>query len=156
MSAPNTCSDIESTAGTTEAAGATEAGALSPEAAGRYLGHIGRADEFAAIDLVPGPHLITHLHQTGPDAVALGCAPATRLPRAHATLTACQAVGVPVMAGGAGFGADGRHARLLGADAWAPTADAAADRLERGDLTGPPRPARPTRRPTSPTRSTPT
>ncbi|MEU4409023.1 cobalamin-dependent protein [Streptosporangium sp. NPDC023963] len=88
---------------------------------------------------VPGPHLITHLHQTGPDAVALGCALATRLPRAHATLTACQAVGVPVMAGGAGFGADGRYARLLGADAWAPTADVAADRLERGDLTGPPR-----------------
>ncbi|GAA2906962.1 cobalamin-dependent protein [Streptosporangium fragile] len=81
---------------------------------------------------VPGPHLITHLHQTGPDAVALGCALATRLPRAHATLTACQAVGVPVMAGGAGFGADGRFARLLGADAWAPTADAAADHLDRG------------------------
>ncbi|MGS2648581.1 cobalamin B12-binding domain-containing protein [Streptosporangium sp. G12] len=90
---------------------------------------------------VPGPHLITHLHQTGPDAVALGCALPTRLPRAHATLTACQAVGVPVMAGGAGFGPDGRYARLLGADAWAPTADVAADRLERGDLTGPPRPA---------------
>ncbi|MER5648703.1 B12-binding domain-containing protein [Streptosporangium sp. NPDC002524] len=90
---------------------------------------------------VPGPHLITHLHQTGPDAVALGCALATRLPRAHATLTACQAVGVPVLAGGAGFGADGRYARLLGADAWAPTADVAADRLERGDLAGPPRPA---------------
>ncbi|MER6831644.1 cobalamin B12-binding domain-containing protein [Streptosporangium sp. NPDC000563] len=90
---------------------------------------------------VPGPHLITHLHQSGPDVVALGCALATRLPRAHATLTACQAVGVPVMAGGAGFGADGRYARLLGADAWAPSADAAADLLERGDLTGPPRQA---------------
>ncbi|MEU4834359.1 cobalamin B12-binding domain-containing protein [Streptosporangium sp. NPDC023615] len=80
---------------------------------------------------VPGPHLITHLHQSGPDVVALGCALTTRLPRAHATITACQAVGVPVMAGGGGFGANGRYARLLGADAWAPTADAAADRLER-------------------------
>ncbi|GAA3097921.1 cobalamin B12-binding domain-containing protein [Streptosporangium carneum] len=78
---------------------------------------------------VPGPHLITHLHQTGPDAVALGCALPTRLPRAHATLTACQAVGVPVIVGGSGFGADGRFARLLGADGWAATADAAADRL---------------------------
>ena len=81
---------------------------------------------------VPGPHLITHLHQTGPDVVALGCTLATRLPRAHATISACQAVGVPVLAGGAGFGADGRYARLLGADAWAPTAGAAADRLAAG------------------------
>ncbi|WP_244460451.1 cobalamin B12-binding domain-containing protein [Microbispora triticiradicis] len=81
---------------------------------------------------VPGPHLITHLHQTGPDVVALGCMIATRLPRAHATIAACRAVGVPVLAGGAAFGADGRFARLLGADAWAPTADAAADRLAAG------------------------
>ncbi|MEV7807117.1 B12-binding domain-containing protein [Microbispora sp. NPDC088329] len=81
---------------------------------------------------VPGPHLITHLHQTGPDVVALGCTLATRLPRAHATIAACQAVGIPVLAGGAGFGADGRYARLLGADAWAPAADVAADRLAAG------------------------
>ncbi|MEV4455667.1 cobalamin-dependent protein [Microbispora sp. NPDC049633] len=81
---------------------------------------------------VPGPHLITHLHQTGPDVVALGCMLPTRLPLAHATIAACQAVGIPVLAGGAGFGADGRYARLLGADAWAPTADAAADRLAAG------------------------
>ncbi|XVQ90171.1 cobalamin B12-binding domain-containing protein [Microbispora siamensis] len=81
---------------------------------------------------VPGPHLITHLHQTGPDVVALGCTLPTRLPRAHATIAACQAVGIPVLAGGAGFGADGRFACLLGADAWAPTADAAADRLAAG------------------------
>lgn len=83
---------------------------------------------------VPGPHLITHLHQTGPDAVAIGCALPTRLPRAHATLTACQAVGIPVLAGGSGFGSDGRFAVKLGADGWAPTADAAADLLEEGRL----------------------
>ncbi|WP_169951481.1 B12-binding domain-containing protein [Microbispora sp. H11081] len=81
---------------------------------------------------VPGPQLITYLHREGPDVVALGCTLATRLPRAHALIAACQAVGVPVLAGGAGFGADGRYARLLGADAWAPTADAAADRLASG------------------------
>ncbi|MEU9833991.1 B12-binding domain-containing protein [Streptosporangium sp. NPDC048047] len=90
---------------------------------------------------VPGPHLITHLHQTGPDAVALGCALALRLPRAHAMIGACQAVGVPVLAGGAGFGADGRFARLLGADAWAPSADAAADLLAEGGLPSFPSPA---------------
>ncbi|GIH96118.1 B12-binding domain-containing protein [Planobispora siamensis] len=83
---------------------------------------------------VPGTHLITHLHQKGPDAVALSCTLPTRLPRAHATLTACQAVGVPVLAGGPGFGSDGRLARLLGADGWAPSADAAADHLQAGGL----------------------
>ncbi|MET8162420.1 cobalamin-dependent protein [Sphaerisporangium sp. NPDC005289] len=98
---------------------------------------------------VPAPHLVTHLHQTGPDAVAVSCTLTTRLPRAHATITACQAAGVPVLAGGAGFGADGRFAGTLGADGWAPTADAAADLLEAGLLPsfpaaspgGPPRPA---------------
>ncbi|GIF03167.1 cobalamin B12-binding domain-containing protein [Actinoplanes siamensis] len=78
---------------------------------------------------VPGPHLITHLHQTGPDAVALSCMIPTRLPRAHAAITACRAAGVPVIAGGRGFGPGGRYAERLGADAWATTAEEAVDRL---------------------------
>jgi methanogenic corrinoid protein MtbC1 len=80
---------------------------------------------------VPGPHLVTHLHQTGPDAVALSCMIATRLPRAHAAITACRSAGVPVIAGGRGFGPDGRYAQKLGADAWAAGADEAAARLAR-------------------------
>ncbi|MEU3464333.1 cobalamin-dependent protein [Streptomyces sp. NPDC006733] len=79
---------------------------------------------------VPTAHLIAHLHATGPDAVALSCSLATRLPAAHATITACQAAGVPVLVGGAAFGTDGSYAHLLGADAWAPDADSAAARLE--------------------------
>jgi methanogenic corrinoid protein MtbC1 len=78
---------------------------------------------------VPGPHLVTHLHQTGPDAVALSCMIATRLPRAHAAITACRSAGVPVIAGGRGFGPDGRFAFRLGADAWAPNAQVAIERL---------------------------
>ena len=78
---------------------------------------------------VPGPHLVTHLHQTGPDAVALSCMLATRLPRAHAAITACRSVGVPVIAGGRGFGIDGRYAQRLGADAWAAGAEEAVTRL---------------------------
>jgi methanogenic corrinoid protein MtbC1 len=78
---------------------------------------------------VPGPHLIAHLHRTGPDAVALSGSIATRLPTAHATITACQAAGIPVIAGGAAFGPDGRYARQFGAQAWAPDARSAADRL---------------------------
>ncbi|MET9465710.1 cobalamin-dependent protein [Streptomyces sp. NPDC006544] len=86
---------------------------------------------------VPTPHLIAHLHRTGPDAVALSSSIATRLPTAHATITACQAVGVPVMVGGAAFGADGQYARLLGADAWAADARTAADDLARNPLARP-------------------
>ncbi|WP_433292839.1 cobalamin B12-binding domain-containing protein [Actinoplanes sp. CA-030573] len=81
---------------------------------------------------VPGPHLVTHLHQTGPDAVALSCMIATRLPRAHAAITACRSAGVPVIAGGRGFGPGGRYAQLLGADAWAAGAEEAVARLSAG------------------------
>lgn len=86
---------------------------------------------------VPAPHLIAHLHRTDADAVALSSSIATRLPTAHAAITACQAVGVPVLVGGAAFGADGRYARPLGADAWAADARSAADRLARGPLPRP-------------------
>ena len=83
---------------------------------------------------VPTPHLIAHLHQSGPDTVALSCSIPTRLPTAHAAITACQAAGVAVLAGGAAFGPDGRYARQLGADAWAPDARAAAELLAEGFL----------------------
>ncbi|QMU77089.1 cobalamin-binding protein [Streptacidiphilus sp. PB12-B1b] len=83
---------------------------------------------------VPAAQLVAHLHATGPDVVALSCSLPTRMPAAHATITACQAAGVPVLVGGAGFGPGGRYAGLLGADAWAPTATAAADRLASGRL----------------------
>ncbi|MET7683978.1 B12-binding domain-containing protein [Streptomyces sp. NPDC005423] len=86
---------------------------------------------------VPSAHLITHLLLTDADAVALSSSIATRLPTAHAAITACQAVGVPVLVGGAAFGPGGRYARLLGADAWAPDARAAADRLARSPLPRP-------------------
>ncbi|MFD5417434.1 B12-binding domain-containing protein [Streptomyces sp. NPDC127069] len=83
---------------------------------------------------VSAPHLVAHLHRTGPDVVALSGSLATRLPAAHAAITACQAVGTPVLVGGAAFGPGGRYTRLLGADGWAPDARAAADALARGPL----------------------
>ncbi|CAM5674660.1 hypothetical protein SAVIM338S_07133 [Streptomyces avidinii] len=86
---------------------------------------------------VPAPHLVAHIHRTGPDFVALSSSIPTRLPTAHATITACQAAGTPVIVGGAAFGPDGEYARLLGADAWAPDARAAADRLELRPLARP-------------------
>ncbi|MEU0534766.1 cobalamin B12-binding domain-containing protein [Amycolatopsis tolypomycina] len=98
----------------------------------RLLAEVLRLRGFAVDYLgaqVPAPHLVAHLHRIGPDAVALSGSLATRLPTAHATITACQAAATPVIAGGAAFGPDGRYARLLGAEAWAPDARAAADRL---------------------------
>jgi methanogenic corrinoid protein MtbC1 len=92
---------------------------------------------------VPTPHLITHLHRTSPDVVALSGSIPTRLPVAHATISACQSAGIPVMVGGAAFGPDGRYARLLGAQAWAPDARAAADRLVTDPLPRPQTPHQP-------------
>ncbi len=104
----------------------------------RLRGH--RVDFLGA--QVPTPHLVTHLHQTAPAALALSSSVATRLPAAHAAITAAQATGVPVLAGGAAFGPDGRYARLLGADGWAPDARSAALLLAAG-LTRPGTPAAP-------------
>lgn len=87
---------------------------------------------------VPTAHLIAHLHRTRADAVALSGSLATRLPTAHAAISACRAAGVPVLAGGAAFGPGGRHAELLGADLWAGDARAAAARLTEGPPLRPP------------------
>ncbi|MYU62939.1 cobalamin B12-binding domain-containing protein, partial [Streptomyces sp. SID69] len=67
----------------------------------------------------PTPHMVAHLHLTNPDAVLLSGSIPTHLPAAHAAITACRAIGVPVMAGGRAFGPGGRWARRLGADRWA-------------------------------------
>ncbi|MFJ9663252.1 B12-binding domain-containing protein [Streptomyces sp. NPDC101219] len=96
---------------------------------GRQVGYLGAQ--------VPTAHLVRQIHRTGSSVVCLSAALSTRLPVAHAAITAVQATGVPVMVGGLGFGVDGRYARLLGADAWAPDARAAADRLEAGPLPAP-------------------
>lgn len=81
---------------------------------------------------VPTQSLIAHVHRHGPDAIALSCMIPSRLPVAHAAITACQAAGVSVLAGGAAFGPEGRYAYQLGADAWAPDARSAAETLARG------------------------
>ncbi|MER5856827.1 B12-binding domain-containing protein [Streptomyces sp. NPDC059688] len=80
----------------------------------------------------PTSHLVAHLHQTNPDAVLLSGSIPTHLPVAHGAISACQAVGVPVLAGGRAFGPDGRYARTLRADRWAPDARAAVAVLDEG------------------------
>ncbi|MEU3556598.1 cobalamin B12-binding domain-containing protein [Streptomyces fragilis] len=90
---------------------------------------------------VPTPHLVADLHASAPRAVALSCSMPRHLPTAHRVVAACQAAGFPVLAGGRAFGPDGRHARTLGADGWAPNAQGAAEVLESGLAGSLPRPA---------------
>ncbi|MBA9006579.1 cobalamin-dependent protein [Thermomonospora cellulosilytica] len=77
----------------------------------------------------PADHLARFVSEKGPDAVALSCVLAASLPGARWMIEAVRHTGVPVLAGGPGFGPDGRWARLLGADAWAADAAGAAARL---------------------------
>jgi methanogenic corrinoid protein MtbC1 len=78
---------------------------------------------------VPAAQLATHVHRAGPDVVAISSSLPSRLPAARRMVEACRATGTPVLAGGPAFGADGRWARAVGADGWAPDARAAADML---------------------------
>ena len=78
---------------------------------------------------VPAAQLATHLHRAGPDVVAVSSSLASRLPAARRMVEACRATGTPVLAGGPAFGEDGRWARAVGADGWAPDARAAAAML---------------------------
>ncbi|TXJ75042.1 cobalamin-binding protein [Streptomyces lavendulae] len=80
----------------------------------------------------PTPHMVAHLHLTNPDAVLLSGSIPTHLPAAHAAITACRAIGVPVLVGGRAFGPGGRWARRLGADRWAADARGAAAVLDAG------------------------
>ncbi|MDW3849869.1 cobalamin-dependent protein [Micromonospora sp. BRA006-A] len=80
---------------------------------------------------VPARHLVSYLHQTGPDAVLLSCVQPNRLVRAARMVEASRAAGVPVLAGGPGFGPDGRWATAIGAAGWGASARDAVELLER-------------------------
>jgi methanogenic corrinoid protein MtbC1 len=91
------------------------------------LARHGWAVEFLGAS-VPAAQLATHVHRVGPDVVAISSSLPSRLPAARRTVEACRATGTPVLAGGPAFGEDGRWARAVGADGWAPDARAAAAR----------------------------
>lgn len=74
---------------------------------------------------VPTAHLTAHLHDLGPDLTALSCSVSTSLHRARRMIEASRGAGIPVIAGGRGFGDDGRWAVKLGANGWAPDPAAA-------------------------------
>ncbi|MFC3382032.1 cobalamin B12-binding domain-containing protein [Couchioplanes azureus] len=76
---------------------------------------------------LPAAHLTVYLQQYHPVAVLLSASLTVRLPQARRSVLAARRAGVPVLAGGAGFGHDARLALRLGAHAWASgPSDAAA------------------------------
>jgi methanogenic corrinoid protein MtbC1 len=79
---------------------------------------------------VPASQLGRYLYDVGPDGLLVSCSVPFNLGGARRLIEAARATGTPVLAGGRGFGADGRRARILGADAWAPSPAAAVERLE--------------------------
>ena len=62
--------------------------------------------------------LAEFLQSEGADALVLSCAMSTHLPGARAIIASSHHAGVPVLAGGKGFGPEGQWALELGADAW--------------------------------------
>lgn len=80
---------------------------------------------------VPAEQLVADLHRNGPDVVALSCSLTVRLPLAYRLTQVSRQAGVPVLAGGHGFGPDGVWARTLGADLYARDAPGAAEVLRR-------------------------
>ena len=67
---------------------------------------------------VPGQDLEEFLASERPAVVVVSCAMSSHLPGARAVIGAAHAEGIPVVAGGKGFGRDGEWAEALGADRW--------------------------------------
>ena len=78
---------------------------------------------------VPAAQLARYLHDAGPDGLLVSCSVPLNLPGARRVIEASRDTGTPVLAGGRGFGTDGRRAAALGADEWAPDALTAVGRL---------------------------
>jgi methanogenic corrinoid protein MtbC1 len=68
---------------------------------------------------VPADHLTRYLAGRPVVAVGVSCSIPVHLPGARRSIAAAHEVGVPVMAGGAGFGTTPARAVAVGADAWA-------------------------------------
>ncbi|WP_218005828.1 cobalamin B12-binding domain-containing protein [Actinomadura hibisca] len=105
------------------------------ELAARMAGEVLRAEGWTVAFLgasTPAAHLANYLHDLGPDAVGLSCSLPDLLPAAQTMIDAARQASVPVLAGGAGFGPDGRWALALGATGWAADGPGAAARLAAG------------------------
>ena len=91
-----------------------------------------RADGFAVSYLGANSSaqgLIRHIHDIGPRAVLLSCSLAGFLPLARRQVEAVRESGTPVVVGGSAFDADGRRASVLGATAFARSAEGVGELL---------------------------
>jgi methanogenic corrinoid protein MtbC1 len=79
----------------------------------------------------PADHLRRFVAAEQPTAVAVSCTVPIFLHGARRSISASHAAGVPVLAGGAAFGAAPDRAAALGADTWASTPDDAVITLSR-------------------------
>ena len=86
----------------------------------------------------PAEHLQRFVAAEPPAAVAVSCTVPLYLHGARRAIAASHAVGVPVLAGGAAFGAAPNRAAAIGADAWASTLDGAVATLSRWVSNRPP------------------
>jgi methanogenic corrinoid protein MtbC1 len=86
----------------------------------------------------PAEHLQRYVAAEPPTAVAVSCTVPIHLHGARRTISASHAAGVPVLAGGAAFGAAPNRAAAIGADAWAATPHDAATTLSTWASTRPP------------------
>lgn len=89
---------------------------------------------------LPADDLARYVESQHPDVVGLSCSMPVSLKGAARSIEACRRTGVPVLAGGGGFGPGGRYAQLVGATAWAPDPVAAVSILETWRDVGPPPP----------------
>jgi methanogenic corrinoid protein MtbC1 len=87
---------------------------------------------------LPAPDLADYLERQAPLAVALSVSMPAALYRAVASIASAHELGVPVVAGGRALRDDELLARRLGVEAWAPSADAAADVLDGWQANGRP------------------
>jgi MerR family transcriptional regulator, light-induced transcriptional regulator len=85
-------------------------------------------------------HLVRHVLEVAPRAVALSCSLSASLPRVRRQIEAVRATGTPVVVGGAAFDLEGRRAAVLGATAFASSGADSVHVVDRLPTAVPPAP----------------
>lgn len=100
-----------------------------------------RADGWRTTQLGPATsplRVSQYVQDLGPEAVAVSCSVLGAVPATRRLIEAGTSAGVPVVVGGAAFGADGLRAAALGATAWAADARSAVEAVGNLPLSVPP------------------
>lgn len=103
---------------------------LPARAASAHLVYLGYRTTFLGAN-IPGEDLREFLETEPPTLLVLSMAMSTHLLGARGVIEAAHHAGVPVLAGGNGFGPNGEWADSVGADAWIGTLDGVAAAAEK-------------------------